>query len=836
MRAKTFSGWSLGWLLGALLAAPAAAQEQIPLVTYGPQASPGDGDDDFRQEILLRVPAAVTGELYLRLFDADCGGGLDDSSGPFDTRTRFRLLAPGDGATIASRELGVDAFHDGVWTTLASFYPEAFAADGDERVFKLVVEGLTGDDANVYHLALSRSGKRNLPPPGLRATVAGPTVRLPRAGVRGEIRFFVPAGVGELRVRSYDLAGARIHLETRWRSQLPLASSGQAEWAESTVALAPDESGHVAAVVFAGGGEIPNDATFEVSAGDGRPLPVELPLYLWQRNHRPLPRVGTLALADCRTVVFDGSASSDADGDALEFFWDFGDGARGRGRRTAHAYEAPGRYRARLLLEDASGQVGSSSRLAFDAVLNAPPTAAAGDDLVGAPGAVLRLDAGASADADGEIVRTLWDLGDGTRAESPSVEHAWSEPGTYLVKLRVEDDSASPCNFAIDEAVVWINAPPVVDAGPDRIASPGRTLAFERRRGEDSDGEIVRWEWDFGDGTSLRGRPVEHAWAAPGTYEVTLTVTDDAAAANSTASDRLRVRVNDPPAAAAGPDRRVAVGEPIRFDAGGSLDRDGEIIARRWQFGDGAEAAGVEVSHAFAEPGRYRVTLTVRDDSASTSDTAADVAEVIVNHPPAARAGDDQHLTASAVTFDGRASGDADGEIIAWRWDFGDGATSSEAAPVHVYRSPGTYRVRLVVTDDSGTSSRQSSDELAVVVNAAPIADAGGDRVTAPGRTLRFAADASVDPDGTVVAWAWDFGDGTDATGAAVEHAWERPGTYTVRLRVSDDSGHPLAVGYDQATVVVNRAPVARAGPDRRVAPGDEVTFDGRGSYDLDGG
>src|SRR5690606_17365407 len=73
--------------------------------------------------------------------------------------------------------------------------------------------------------------------------------------------------------------------------------------------------------------------------------------------------------------------------------------------------------------------------------------------------------------------------------------------------------------------------------------------------------------------------------------------------------------------------------------------------------------------------------------------------------------------------------------------------------------------------------------------NRPPVARAGNDIASEPGLQIRFDGGASNDPDGSVVAWAWDFGDGTTGEGKVAIHAYEAEGTYTAKLTVTDDEG-----------------------------------------------
>lgn len=845
--------WSL---LGMLLLCPAVvfAQEQTLLVTYGGDARSIEGDADNTQVFFFEVPNTVTGPLFLRLYDADLGGQWDGVYGPNDTEHRFALyggagaFAPGvqvltpDAEALAAGTLLQEARYgaapalDNRWTTFARLQPSQGEPSANGHIFRFVVQGIRGNDANLFDVAVSTDSLLNAPPPGLRLFQFSPTIRLDRRGDLAELQFEVPPNTQAITAHNFDAGRATVTVETAYRS-IRTPSSGQDEWAQETIVLEADEAAQTIALTFAGDGtETPNDATFYVADAAGQMLPMLLPIRRWRaRNRRPEARVTVDALDDCVSFAFDASATRDADRDSLRFAWDFGDGTTGEGTTLRHRYGAPGRYDARLIVTDASGQIGNQTVERVPVIVNRKPNPEAGPDQVVAPNEVVQFDGSASTDPDGTILRYLWDFDDGSRGQGAVVTHRFRQPGRYPVKLQVEDEARAPCNFARDVVNVWVNAQPEADAGEDLSVAVGEPLRLNARASFDSDGEIEAYRWDFGDGTSGAGATTEHTFDTPGTFTVTLTVQDDAGVSNSTDADQITVLVNARPIAEAGPDQRVAIDELAQFDGSASRDPDGRIIGYNWDFGDNSERSGVRVSHAYRQAGRYVVALTVRDNSGSNSSTASDELVVIVNAPPVAEAGQDQLVTTSAVQFDARDSRDSDGGIATYTWDFGDGGTGTGASPIHIYRQPGTYRVRLVVSDDSGTIRNDDSDELLVVVNAAPIANAGADRAAAPGQTLRFDAGRSFDSDGEITLYAWDFGDGQRAEGRTATHAFAQPGTYTVRLSVRDDTGHPQAVGFDELVVRVNAPPVARAGADVLVAPGQPVTLDASASSDPDG-
>ena len=153
-----------------------------------------------------------------------------------------------------------------------------------------------------------------------------------------------------------------------------------------------------------------------------------------------------------------------------------------------------------------------------------------------------------------------------------------------------------------------------------------------------------------------------------------------------------------------------------------------------------------------------------------------------------------------AVSFNGTASLDLDGRIVSFAWDFNEDGITDSAAPIAQYSfsSPGVRNVTLTVTDDSGNSTSvtvpidvapQASPPVGVIP---PIADfAYAPARPEPGDVVQFNATLSADPDGQVVAFAWDFNeDGIiDSTAAIVDHVFPEAGLYNVSLIVTDNSG-----------------------------------------------
>jgi large repetitive protein len=856
--AKTAFGITPVMLMGAMLAgawaSPAQADERPALITFGRDAPTREGDFYREQTIYVSVPEGSTERLWINVFDPGIGPEFDQTMGPAGAnRTRYAVfggrgafwvppLVPtvpspeqsAAGTLIAEKTFGAEPEAIGQWRNVAVVDPRQGEAVDGRRIFRLLVQGLEGAAGNVYDVAVSARETRQVGPEGLEIFAYRPVVRVPDQKTFAQLRFRPPAGSDRLVVHGFDLAHGSLQLTTAF-SSLPLKASGQDEWATTEVSPVPGTPGAEAALEFGRGVEMPNDATFMIADAAGAAVRFELPVKLWPALVRPKPAVDRVDLAACGSVSFDAGRSVDPKGGPLSYRWDFGDGATADGPLVRHDYAAPGRYQARLEVLGSSARIGDGAATDVPVDVQVPPEARIASPASAATGAEVTFDGSGSVAGRLPIRRLTWHFNDGATLAGAKVTRRFDKPGRYLASLTVDDGSRAPCGADTAEASIVVNTTPVAVAGPGRRAAVGESIAFDGRRSFDPDGRITAYAWDFGDGTGSTAAEPPHAYDKPGTYTVALTVTDDAGLPNSTASATATIVVNAPPLAVAGPDRIAAIGEPLVFDGSASSDPDGRLLAWDWDFGDGRKGTGEQTTYAFSQPGLYRVKLTVRDDSGTDSATADSTLSVRVNAPPVALAGADQLVTASAVTFDGTASTDADDAIADYAWDFGDGSTGTGPRPTHVYETHGRYQVRLTVTDRSGTKLNSAADSLTVVVNARPVADPGPDRIVAPGEKVVFDGSRSLDQDGDITDYRWDLRDGSVAKGRVVSHSFARPGIYDVRLAVADDSGDADAVDYKEARITVNAAPVADPGADRIAAPGDVVRLSAANSYDPDG-
>jgi len=184
------------------------------------------------------------------------------------------------------------------------------------------------------------------------------------------------------------------------------------------------------------------------------------------------------------------------------------------------------------------------------------------------------------------------------------------------------------------------NNPPRADAGGPYNGFVGIALQFDASGSSDSDGSIVRYDWDFDDGTPVdedAGATPSHTYVTAGDFTVELTVHDDDGATDTaTATVSIADVPNQPPTADTGGPYNGFVGVALQFDGSASSDSDGSIVQYDWDYGDGSSEtdAGPAPIHSFEAAGEYTLTVTVTDDDGATDSATATVV-IEAEEPPA---------------------------------------------------------------------------------------------------------------------------------------------------------------------------------------------------------
>jgi PKD repeat protein/uncharacterized protein YjiK len=217
-----------------------------------------------------------------------------------------------------------------------------------------------------------------------------------------------------------------------------------------------------------------------------------------------------------------------------------------------------------------------------------------------------------------------WDFGDSVTSTEQHPTHTYDSPGSYTLTLTVGNSTGSHVATKIDYITVTV-PPPVADfSGDPTTGDAPLTVSFS----DGSSGDPTAWDWDFGDGaTSSEQNPV-HTYTAPGSYTVTLTVT------NAGGSDALTkpayITVTQPPPMAEFTGSPMTGDTPLTVNFTDLSSEDPTAWA--WDFGDGATSSEQNPVHTYGAPGSYTVTLTASNTGGS--DTLTKPAYITVTQPP----------------------------------------------------------------------------------------------------------------------------------------------------------------------------------------------------------
>ena len=236
--------------------------ENIPfLVTFGKDGETSWGDDDFNQVFFFTIPQDFKQQFYIRVFDPDCGGEHDEIQGLFNTRTSFSVYGGNGvdpdrnedsrgllnglnyktGNLLASRIFGNEARYDNKYYTFGPFN----AAEGDFNVkwnsyiFKIVCEGVSGDDGNLYRYFLSRDQNNNLEIEGANAFTYEYTFRMWNDFKSvAHIYPFIDTGIVSIKQSNFDWdSDGKILIISEYKQGIGVDISSENDWIQSTLSI-----------------------------------------------------------------------------------------------------------------------------------------------------------------------------------------------------------------------------------------------------------------------------------------------------------------------------------------------------------------------------------------------------------------------------------------------------------------------------------------------------------------------------------------------------------------------------------------------------------------------
>jgi large repetitive protein len=791
---------------------------------FGPQGNPLMGADDSLLELFIDMPAGEGEPLSIEVFDPDTGGKrdwLDPRGSKWDTKTKFSIY----GQSLLDEKV-VAREGDFQYLSFGPYSKEDGVPLPGAYRFRVVVEAVSGDDANLFKFRIS--------PDSAESFSNNITFRL--AADFGDKMYFypqIPAGTTNITVENFDLdrSGGTSQLfdiasresgfgGLSFGGKYEINDSQSGQWKETPITLSPGPGRRLEYVITKRTQRYAH-AGLRLRDENGALLPIyfkktTVSQTYTQPKARPQEKMTAPASdkAPCNTFTFDATGSYDPAQSGLSFLWNFGDGRSSNEPVVTHTFDKAGEYTVTLTVVDGSDLECDTAIVAETVKVNLPPIADFRVPQAACVKETITFDASFTRDSDEDKLTYRWDFGDMTGGNGQKINKSYDKGGEYAVKLWVDDNRNTECSVDSITRTVRINTAPRADAGRDTEMCLDSfdekfNLVFDASGSNDPDGDDLTYVWDFGDGEKGEGKRVNHLYAKAGIYTAVLTVDDGRQTSCSAASDQARLTLNKRPGAIAGESRKVCVGDKLRF-SGDSGVKDNKDFSFSWDFGDGQRKQGKTPEHTYKKGGAYKVIFAVDDNRGSNCSTSADIIDVDVNTRPLAKVQNVKPVCrGETVFFDGTASYDPDQDPLTYHWDFGDGSSEEGSAKMsHIYQKGGEYTVGLTVDDGRGRECSVDRDIISCKVNTPPVANPGPNLVCCEGQVTEFDGSDSYDSDGDALEYFWDFGDGNTAKGVKVSHAYPKQGVYNVILTVDDGSQTPCSASSAGFEAKVKAMPV----------------------------
>ncbi|MRG48212.1 PKD domain-containing protein [Chitinophaga sp. SYP-B3965] len=365
-----------------------------------------------------------------------------------------------------------------------------------------------------------------------------------------------------------------------------------------------------------------------------------------------------------------------------------------------------------------------------------------------------------------------WDFGDNSPLVTiPSPTHVYAAPGTYTIRLTVNDGN---CESVHAVTIEVIDEKPIISALNTEICA-GSGVTFTR--GNTNPANIVSYYWSWGDNTyaPVPGTSISKQYDTPGDYNVYLSILDRNGCAST--SNIIPVKVNG----AVGDFNftgRNCKGDEQSFTDASTPSHGYNLRSWTWSFGDGTtpqvlQTKPVDYKHAFAQMGTYNVQLRIEDNAGciTTVTKPVPVTGVTAQFRTAS--------TISCVNSPLQFSNASTGSNLSYAWQFGDGGTGTDQHPVHVYTQPGEFDVTLTATNAIGCTETITKGKYVVVPDPVAKFSIPANLPVCPPVLVQFTNEST-----GYVRSVWDFGDGSRSNLANPSHVFNRPGRYTIRLDV----------------------------------------------------
>jgi gliding motility-associated-like protein len=449
------------------------------------------------------------------------------------------------------------------------------------------------------------------------------------------------------------------------------------------------------------------------------------------------------------------------------WLWYFGDGGSSTLQNPIYSYNDTGYFDVQLIVSNN----GCSDTITFEDFIHVLPPIANFNVGHSCVNKFTKTFTDASIGADTHA----WNFGDGNTSNQVSPTHTYAAVGTYTVTLTVTNN-VTGCSHVRSGVVIVSNETANFTADATQLCKNASTT-FNASSINNPSG-IVSYLWNFGDNTTSSGNNISHTYTTAGAYTVKLYVTD----ANGCIDSLIRpnyINVFGPTANFNPSVPGSCLQQNITFTDLSTTDGTHSLVEWTWNYGDNSPIqvlASGPFTHAYNSSGQYSVILKVKD-SYGCIDSITKTNVLTISTPFADFVSDPvETCPGQPVIFTNSATGPS----LTYAWTFGDGGTSTDPNPIHVYNNDGTYDVHLTVTDQYGCVDDTLKMQY-IVVNT-PLANFGvSDSLgTCSQLNVQF-SDSSLNAQTRV----WDFGDGTSSGATNPQHFYSAPGVYVVKLTIT---------------------------------------------------
>lgn len=311
----------------------------------------------------------------------------------------------------------------------------------------------------------------------------------------------------------------------------------------------------------------------------------------------------------------------------------------------------------------------------------------------------------------------------------------------------------------------------------------------------------LTFSWQFGDGSFANTKSTNHTYAASGLYNVKL-ITTNLFGCKDTLNKPVNVYPNPVSAFTVAAPILCANNSSVTYSNTSSVSQG--TMTYQWTFGDGGTSSLTTPSHAYLSDGTFTTKLIATTNNGCT-DTSAKI--VTINPKPTVSFGigtPNQCFTNNSFSFTNSSSVTLGTFNSAWT--FGDGGTSTMAAPVHSYTASGTYSVKLIVTTNNGCKDSIAQN---IIVYPKPTAAFAASTQIQCSKNNSFTFTNSSSIIGSTLNYNWSFGDGGTSTALSPAHTFTNSGTYVVKLVVTSSNG---CKDSTSKSITVNASPTVSFG------------------------